>query len=111
MIFSRWRPDRGGYDYFDSPSTRYGLGDDLPVPVLRNTTDIGVASTDIGRPMPSDAVPVGSGPMAKGMIAPMDTSNLSGLGLDISSTPTRLFLALAAACGLGFFIGQKAKKR
>lgn len=112
MIFSRWRPDRGGYDYFDSPSTRYGLGDDLPVPILRNTTDIGVASTDIGRPMPIDAAPVGSGPMAKGMIAPMDASGLSfaGLGLDISSTPARLFFALAAACGLGFWVGKASKR-
>ncbi len=105
MIFSRWRPDRGGYDYFDSPSTRYGLGDDLPVPQLKNTTEIGVASTDIGRPMPTDAVYVGDGATPQGMIAPIDTSTLQGV--DFTSPTSKLVMAVIAALGLGYLIGKK----
>ena len=110
MIFSRWRPDTGGYDYLDSPSTRYGLGDDLPVPRLTNTTNLGVASTDIGRPIPSDAKLVGSGPLARGMVAPMNKSGLMGLGLDWSTSPVMKFgAAVLAGLGLGFLIGKSRR--
>jgi len=110
LIFSRWRPDTGGYDYLDSPSTRYGLGDDLPVPRLTNTTNLGVASTDIGRPIPSDAKLVGSGPLARGMVAPMNKSGLMGLGLDWSTSPVMKFgAAVLAGLGLGFLIGKSRR--
>lgn len=105
MIFSRWRPDRGGYDYFDSPSTRYGLGDDLPIPELRNTTEIGVASTDIGRALPSDAIFVGEGQTGRGMITPMDTSTLQGV--DFTSPTSKLVMAILVGLGLGYLIGKK----
>ena len=106
MIFSRWRPDTGGYDYFDSPSTRYGLGDDLPVPRLSNTTELGVASTNIGRAIPGDAQLIGSGPLARGMVAPMNKSGLMGLGLDWSSAPVKLGAAVLVGLGLGFLLGK-----
>jgi hypothetical protein len=109
MIYSRWRPDTGGYDYFDSPSTRYGLGDDLPVPSLPNTTELGVASTDIGRAIPSDGVLVGSGPIARGMVAPMSTRGLKGLGLDFSSDGVKLGAAILVALGLGFLLGKSRR--
>ena len=54
MIYSKWIPDRGGSAYYET-SERRGLGDDLPVPQLRNTSGIGVASTDIGRALPLGA--------------------------------------------------------
>jgi hypothetical protein len=106
VIFSRWRPDTGGYDYFDSPSTRYGLGDDLPVPRLPQVSELGAASTDIGRPMPADARLVGSGPIARGMIAPMNKSGLKGLGLDLSSSGMKFGAAILVALGLGFLLGK-----
>ncbi len=106
MIFSRWRPDTGGYDYLDSPSTRFGLGDDLPVPRLTNTTELGVASTDIGRPIPDDARLMGSGPIARGMVAPMSTKGLMGLGLDWSSSPVKFGAAVLVGLGLGFLLGK-----
>lgn len=77
MMYSRWRPDRGGYDYFASAERR-GLGDDLPVPKLPPGTAIGVASTDIGRPPPGDLRPAGSGAVAKGSILPLSRAGLSG---------------------------------
>jgi len=77
VIYSRWRPDTGGYDYFEA-SERRGLGDDLPTPKLPAGTDIGVASTDIGRPAPGPLRPAGSGPVAKGSILPLSRQGLSG---------------------------------
>lgn len=77
MIYSRWRPDVGGYDYFESAERR-GLGDDLPVPALPEGTAIGVASTDIGRAPPSALRPVGSGPVARGSVLPLSRAGLSG---------------------------------
>ena len=104
MIFSRWRPDTGGYDYFDSPSTRYGLGDDLPVPRLTNTTELGVSSTDIGREIPGDASLIGSGPLARGMVAPMNKAGLKGL--DWSGSGVKFGVAVLCGVGLGFLLGK-----
>lgn len=106
MIFSRWRPDTGGYDYFNSPSTRYGLGDDLPIPRLPRTSDLGVASTDIGREIPSDATLIGSGPIARGMVAPMNKAGLKGLGLAWTDPGVKLGAAILAGLGLGFLLGK-----
>lgn len=107
MIFSRWRPDTGGYDYLDSPSTRFGLGDDLPVPRLPKTSPLGTASTDIGRPIPDDAKVVGSGPLARGMVAPMNKSGLSGL--DTASAPVRFAAAVLVGVGLGYLLAKWRK--
>ena len=86
MMYSRWRPDVGGYDYFESAS-RVGLGDDLPVPRLSGGTEIGIASTDIGRPAPSGLQRVGSGPTARGSILPISRDGLSGLGGVMDAVP------------------------
>lgn len=109
MIFSRWRPDTGGYDYFDSPSTRYGLGDDLPVPRLDTVAGVGAPSTDIGRDMPLDAKLIGSGPLARGMVAPMNKAGLTGLGFDMSSPGVKLGAAIVVAAGVGFLVGRKKR--
>ena len=77
MKYSRWRPDTGGYDYFEA-ADRFGLGDDLPVPKLPPGTDIGVASTDIGRKPTAGASPVGSGRTPQGSIMPLSRQGLFG---------------------------------
>lgn len=77
MMYSRWRPDTGGYDYFEG-SERVGLGDDLPVPKLPVGTNIGVASTDIGRSASSGLRPAGSGQTPRGSIMPLSRQGLSG---------------------------------
>lgn len=78
MIYSRWRPDTGGYDYFETPE-RFALADDLPTPsVLGGNSAIGVSSLVCGRAIPAGAVPAGSGRFAKGVIAPIDRTGLSG---------------------------------
>jgi hypothetical protein len=114
MIFSRWRPDTGGYDYFDSPSTRYGLGDDLPVPRLPKVHALGACSTDVGRAIPSDAVAIGSGPIARGMVAPMGKVGGGLLGaidfaLSDAGAKALLFGALALV-GVGVFMSRKKKR-
>lgn len=77
MMYSRWRPDTGGYDYFEA-AERFGLGDDLPVPKLPTGTDIGVASTDIGRTTAAGLHHAGAGPTPHGSILPLSRQGLSG---------------------------------
>jgi hypothetical protein len=110
MIFSRWQPTTGGYDYYDSPSTRFGLGDDLPVPRFQTMKALGLnigCSTDIGRPLPADAQKIGSGPLARGMMAAMDRVGASGMGaIDLTSAAAKTTLCVVVALGVGFFLGR-----
>lgn len=110
MIFSRWQPDTGGYDYFDSPSTRIGLGDDLPVPSFQTMRVLGLdigCSTDIGRPLPAGSTKIGSGPIARGMVSPMGKVGGAGLGaLDFTSAAVKTTLCVVVALGVGFFLGR-----
>jgi len=92
MIYSRWRPATGGYDYYET-SEQIALADDLPVPRLKVTSPIGVASTEAGRTLPSGSKRVGSGPFARGMILPLDRSSRSmgSVVEDIVPRPILLF--------------------
>lgn len=96
MIYSQWRPD-GGYDYYETRARR-ALGTDLPTPRLFGLSPIGIASTDIGRPLPLGARKVGSGPLARGQVVGM--SSLSGLGLGALSGSTLGDLGLLTAAVL-----------
>lgn len=102
MIYSRWRPDSGGYDYFLS-AERYGIGDDLPTPVL-SAGKMGVASTSSGRPIPPGSRYIGTGPLARGVIAPMDTSGLSMAGVTLSIGG---FGMLAVGVLVGYWLGKR----
>lgn len=104
MIYSRWRPDTGGYDYFQAAERR-GLGDDLPTPRLKSGK-LGVASTSAGRPIPAGARRIGSGPIAKGVIAPLDTRGLAMAGLSLSLGSVGTFLV----GGLAGYWWSKRKK-
>lgn len=76
MIYSQWNAD-GGYTYY-ATGDRRALGADLPTPRLPTTSEIGVASTEIGRALPPGAQRVGSGPMARGQIVPMSRAGVLG---------------------------------
>lgn len=96
MIFSRYRPDTGIYDYFQS-SERVGLGDDLSVPALSFDSPIGVPSTEIGR-QPRGALSfVGQGPYARGQILPLGRAGLAGAAF--STLPPLAWLGLGIALG------------
>lgn len=102
MIYSKWLPDRGGYAYYET-SERKGLGDDLSVPRLRNTTELGVASTDIGRALPLGAKIIGYGPLARGSVTPLDRSGLSG----VAGQSYLDSVLLAGAAVVSAFVGVK----
>lgn len=99
-MYSKWRPDTGGYDYFES-SERVGLGDDLPVPSLPMAGPIGVPSTDIGRAARGELTPKGNGPVAMGAVMPVSRDGLSGTFSVLSALPWWA-LGMLAAGTLGF---------
>lgn len=105
MIYSRWRPDSGGYDYFES-TERYGIGDDLPTPVLW-PGKLGVASTSAGRPMPRGARYIGKGPLPRGVIAPMETAGLAMSGISLSLGGIG---GLVVAGFFGYWLGRRRRK-
>jgi hypothetical protein len=81
MIYSRWRPDTGGYDYYDVAERR-GLGDDLPVPRRGfSAHPIGTASVKLGRVPSGKLREVGSGAEARGMVLPTSAAGLASLPL------------------------------
>lgn len=96
MIYSRWRPDTGGYDYFETPE-RFALADDLPTPSLFKGSDIGVSSLACGRKIPNGAIAVGSGPTAKGVIAPVSRAGLSGAVAGVFGSGSMWLWAVAGA--------------
>ena len=107
LIYSKWQPDTGKYQYFDAPERR-GLGDDLPVPRMPFGTAIGVASTSIGRAVPLGARLVGVGDLPRGSIAPTSRAGLSGgIAGMIDVLPTWGWLALGIT--LGWVLGQRWK--
>ena len=106
MIYSRWRPDKGGYDYFEGNDRAVPLADDLPVPSLPRGTAIGVASIDVGRPIPPGATHVGSGAVYVGLMAPAAKSALHGLSDMVSPN----YLYMAAGVFLGWLVFTKKVK-
>jgi len=106
MIYSKWRPAHGGYDYYQGNDFDIPLANDLPTPVLPSGTDIGVASIDSGRPIPSGAKRVGSGELAKGLIAPAERSALQGLTTTIPGN----YFYMAAGVFLGWLVFTKRVK-
>lgn len=108
MIYSQWVPDRGGYVYYESPE-RLGLSDDLPTPRMRRHSDIGVASTGAGRPLPLGAKIIGYGPIARGSVVPMSRSMLSGApgaGEPLPAIVLYGALALASAFAGAWIVGK-----
>jgi len=76
VIYSRWRPEGGGYDYFEDASLP-NLNDDLPNPdKVRMAGEIGVPSVECGRSIPESASWAGEGEVARGVIAPIDPSRI-----------------------------------
>lgn len=106
-IYSRWKPDVGGYEYFES-TERLGLGDDLAVPKLPRGTAIGVASTDIGRTAPGPLRPVGSGKAARGSILPISRAGLSGTFSVLIGLPVWVPLTLLG--GLGLYVAWELRR-
>ncbi len=75
MIYSEWKPDTGGFIYYEADETQ-NINDDLPAPELRAASKIGVPSIEAGRPLPSGAKVVGEGDVAVGIIAPVNPARI-----------------------------------
>ena len=111
MIFSVWNPD-GGYDYFESKQ-RHGIGDDLPdISMPAPSGGLGVPAQDVGRRVPMGAKRVGRGSIPKGVIAPMDRSQVRGLsGTALAGfggdSVFSLFIA-GALVWVGYELGKRA---
>lgn len=115
MIYSRWRPDVGGYDYFQDAVT-HNLNDDLPEPQLRPASQIGIPSIEAGRPIPAAAVWAGEGAKAVGLVAPVDAKALvrrtRSLALGaLGTSNTNVWIAGAAIALVGFGIYRATRKR
>jgi hypothetical protein len=112
MIYSRWRPDTGGYDYLETSGTQ-NINDDLPTPDLPAASKIGIPSIEAGRPIPSGARIVGEGDIAVGLVAPVDEARLvrrtrSLAGLDGAASSAALWVAAGAAgAALLWYIARK----
>lgn len=106
MIYSTWKPSKGGYDYFDGKDKDIPMANDLPVPNIPSGTSIGTASIECGRPKPAGAKYIGSGELAKGMITPVSSSGPLGVITGSFSGP---LMWVAAGLGLSIVI-RKLKK-
>ena len=110
MIYSRWDPSSGDYDYFEAPE-RPGINDDLPIPDLPTGTDIGVPSVECGRPLPPGASHVGTGDAAVGLITPpAGVQNLKGAGSDVSER-TFYFMLGGTVALLGVYLYVASRPR
>jgi hypothetical protein len=109
MIYSSWRPDQGGYDYFETPERR-GLGDDLPTPRMAPVTALGVPSTSVGRPLAAGARLVGSGAVPVGVVTPLSRRGLA-LGQLFSEQTVLTGLLMAAVLTVGWLLGRQSVKR
>lgn len=105
LVYSRWRPDSGGYDYFES-SYRQNINDDLPAPELTLASKIGVPSIEAGRPIPAGSQPAGSGDEPIGLIAPVDSRRIVRRSRPLGETEVLgvprygwFFMAFAAMTG------------
>jgi len=107
MLYSRWRPDTGGYDYFET-AERFGLADDLPVPSGSGGSEIGLPLTEAGRTPRGEMRPAGSGPFAKGMILPLSRSGLGDTSISVSFSG---FVMLAAGAVLGYWFANRKRGR
>jgi hypothetical protein len=98
MIYSRWRPSDGKYEYFETPE-KFGLGDDMPVPnVPLTASPIGISSVIVGRKPSGPIRRVGEGEAPIGAIMPTATADL---GFIASRDAMMLIVALLSGIVIG----------
>ena len=98
MIYSCFDQETGLYRYFEDASTKPVNGD-LPVPswLKQRSTKLGVPSLEAGRPLPSEAKPIGRGHQARGMVVQCK----GGTALSAGSLPLDTGQYLIAGTALG----------
>lgn len=108
IVYSRWDPAHGTYDYFEADQSP-GLNDDLPVPNLPAATELGVPSTECGRPLPPGAEYVGTGEWAVGLMA--IPAGVEQLGQSYEALDSRSLLMMLGAGVLGVGVGIVVARR
>lgn len=108
LVYSRWRSADGGYDYFETDEAPEPLGNDLPTPKLVPVGPIGVPSVTAGRTLPSNAVFVGTGAAAIGIMA-RTLSNGATIGAftRLAASPLMCFAAGAVLVGAVWYFTSK----
>jgi hypothetical protein len=102
MIYSRWRPSDGKYEYFET-TEKIGLGDDMPVPSVPLTrSPIGVASVVLGRKPTGRVRRIGEGEAAIGAVMPTVSGSLG-------TFPDKATVSLGLALLSGIVIGYLMK--
>lgn len=113
MLYSRFDPVDGRYDYFEGGGPLAAINDDLPTPhmpppVGGKGSQIGLPSVECGREVPSGATHVGRGEWAEGHVTPPSHVRLAGTE---TNRPWQFevlsFLAGAGAIGLVWLWSRK----
>lgn len=107
MVYSRWRPESGRYDYYET-TERHPLGEDLPTPMFVRGTNLGVPSTEIGREPRGALRKVGSGALPRGSIMPIDRRGLGGFTL---SWDWRSAMLVALGVAAGWYAREQWRQR
>lgn len=98
MIYSKWRPTDGKYDYFESRG-EIGLGDDMPLPPAPlGRSPIGVASVTLGRRPNGLRRHVGTGELPIGSVMP----TVAPLGFTLDKGTLILGGSILAAFAIGY---------
>lgn len=115
MIYSQWNPASGKYSYYEGPDVQT-LNDDLPKPQLpKASSPIGVPAISCGRPLPIGVRFVGTGLLARGVIALPAKVAVSGqlMGGDVAARAIHLqHIALGMVLGAAItWLGLRWRKR
>lgn len=109
MIYSRFDPVQGRYDYYESGGELAALNDDLPVPAMPPPVGgkggaIGLPSVECGRPLPGGARHLGTGLFPEGHVTPPSHVRLAGTSSLPWIADVGSFIAGAAAVGLVWLV-------
>jgi hypothetical protein len=109
MIYSVWDHARREYDYYQTPNKNGAT--QAPKPGhLRNKGELGLTPEEAAWPLPANAVRVGGGKYAKGMIA-TSKGGLSGLGFIPDLSPMNLVLMGALGWVAWKYVLPKRRRR
>ena len=93
MLYSVWNQGLRKYDYYRTPELEKSVN--TPKPKHIGSSQLGATAEQAAWPLPSSAVKIGSGPLAKGRIAVRKAYALGGFTMD-SNTIGMIGLGIAA---------------
>ncbi len=85
LTYSVWSPQKRGYDYYEAPGN-LRAGVIAPRPSISASSVLGATVDEAARRLPSGAKYVGSGELARGMIATRNSGAALG-AFDVGAVP------------------------